>query len=179
MPTLDTFTTARLRAERLTDRDWLEVRRLHIDALAMAELGGVQTEEQSRAYFERNLGHWDDHGFGLWMVYEVEGTTPIGRAVLRHLLVAGVDEVEVGYAFYPEFWGRGFATEVTAACLRLAFDDLDLRSVVGVTTPANGASQRVLVKNGLAFERDIVIDGVSLLLYRVTRLKWSASAHAP
>ncbi|MGH7427283.1 MAG: GNAT family N-acetyltransferase [Gemmatimonadales bacterium] len=37
------------------------------------------------------------------------GREPIGRAVLRHLLVEGVDEVEVGYSFYPAYWGRGLA----------------------------------------------------------------------
>lgn len=67
MRPLDTFSTARLRAERLTAADLPELRRMHRDAAAMAELGGVQTEAKTKAYFEHNLRHWDDHGFGLWI----------------------------------------------------------------------------------------------------------------
>ena len=50
----------------------------------------------------------------------------------------------------PEAWGRGFATEGAAALLDYGFDDLGLDRVIGVTHPGNKASQRVLMKAGLA-----------------------------
>ena len=85
--------------------------------------------------------------------------TMIGRAILRHLDVEGVDEVEVGYGFMPEYWGRGLATEIARACVRIGFDQLGLRSLVAITTPPNLASQRVMTKAGLVYERDIVHAG--------------------
>ena len=106
MPAPDRFTTARLRAERLTAADFGEVCRMHRDAVVMAHLGGVRDAKASAGYFERNLRHWNTHGFGLWIVYERDGTEPIGRAMLRHLLVNEVDEIEVGYALYERFWAR-------------------------------------------------------------------------
>jgi RimJ/RimL family protein N-acetyltransferase len=90
----------------------------------------------------------------------------IGRAVLRHLLVEGVDEVEVGYGFYPAFWGRGLATEITRVCLDLARNRLRRSTVVGVTTPGNLASQHVLVKNGLVYEREFMLDTMLMRLFR-------------
>ena len=132
----------------------------------MEHLGGVRDDLQTAAYMTRNLQHWADYGFGLWIVHEGEGATPIGRAVLRHLLVDGVDEVEVGYAFYPAFWGRGLASEVTQACLGLARDALGLTTIVAVTRPSNVASQRVLVKAGLTYDREYLHDGVAHRLYR-------------
>ena len=133
----DRFTTARLRAERLTSADFAEICRMHCDAAVMAHLGGVRDAPASAVYFERNLRHWDEHGFGLWIVYERDGSEPIGRAMLRHLLVDQVDEIEVGYAFYEPFWGRGLATEVTLACLPLARTLLRRSSIVAVTYPEN------------------------------------------
>jgi RimJ/RimL family protein N-acetyltransferase len=96
-----------------------------------------------------NVAHWVEHGFGLWMLRHREGGAVIGRAVLRHLDVDGADEVEIGYGFLPEFWGRGLATEVARACV-----------------PTNVTSRRVMEKAGLTYEREISHQGVAHLLFR-------------
>jgi RimJ/RimL family protein N-acetyltransferase len=161
------FSTARLEAERLTSDHLPELRRMHRDPAVMAELGGVRDEEQTAAYLARNLQHWVDHGFGLWILREPGGGDPVGRAVLRHLLVDGVDEVEVGYAFYPAFWGRGLATEVATACLAFGRELLGLATIVGVTKPSNRASQHVLLKAGFAYEREFLHEGATSSLFRI------------
>jgi len=163
----DTFITARLEAERLEPRHLSEIRRMHRDEAVMAHLGGVRTEKQTLAYFARNLKHWEDYGFGLWVVRERGGDDAIGRAVLRHVSIDGVDEVEVGYAFYAPFWGLGLATEVTAACLGLAREPLGFGTVVALTAPGNAASQHVLRKSGLSYEREISHDGMACALFRI------------
>ncbi len=152
----DHFTTARLQAERLTADHLPEVHRMHEDAVVMAQLGGVRTEEQTAAYMDRNLRHWAEHRFGLWILRERGGADPIGRAVLRHLTIGDADEVEVGYALYQPYWGRGLATEIAARCVGLAEHDLGLAEIVGLTDPANRASRHVLEKVGLTYERDCV-----------------------
>ncbi len=126
----ESFTTARLEAERLTAAHEAEVQRMHRDAKTMAYLGGVRDAEFTKAYLEKNLLHWETFGFGVWILREVGGGEPIGRAVLRHLLVDDFDEVEVGYAFYPPYWGRGLATEVTRVCLEFAYDFLGFDTIV-------------------------------------------------
>lgn len=162
----DTFSTPRLRAERLTPAHRADVRRMHQDEGFMAHLGGPRDDAATGAYMERNLAHWDTHGFGLWMLREAAQGPLIGRAVLRHVDVEGVDEVEVGYGFYPEHWGRGLATEVARACVRIGLDRVGLPSVVAVTLPEHRASQRVMVKAGLAYERDILLEGLPHVLFR-------------
>jgi ribosomal-protein-alanine N-acetyltransferase len=162
----DTFSTERLRAERLTAADRPEIHRMHCDSQVMAHLGGVKTEAQTAEYLDRNLRHWDQHGYGLWILHERTGHEVIGRAVLRHLIVEDVDEVEVGYALYPAFWGRGLATEVTAACVGYARDELRLKTIVAITAPANLASQRVLLKNGLVYDHETTIANVAWSLFR-------------
>jgi RimJ/RimL family protein N-acetyltransferase len=166
MPFPDSFSTARLAAERLTPEHLPEVRRMHRDAAVMAQLGGVRDDAQTTAYLARNLQHWADHGFGLWILRDAGGGEPVGRAVLRHLLVDGVDEVEVGYAFYPAFWGRGLATEVATACLALGRRELGLATIVAVTSPDNRPSRHVLEKVGLVYERDFTHEGAPAALFR-------------
>ncbi len=159
----------RLRMERLHPHHYDELRRMHEDDRVMLHLGGPQDEAWTRGYLTRNLAHWDAHNHGLWIVYERDGHEPIGRAVLRHLDVAGVDEVETGYAFYETYWGRGYATEVTQACLAMGFGELNLPSIVAVTTLENTASQHVLTKCGMHFERSFTRDDETLALFRIAR----------
>jgi RimJ/RimL family protein N-acetyltransferase len=158
-----------LRAERLAPHHFDELRRMHTDAAVMQELGGVKTHADTESYLDRNLAHWDEHGFGLWIVYALEGHEPIGRAVLRHLSLGAGDwtEIEVGYAFYEPWWGQGLATEVTLACLNLGFHHLHCDSIVAVTSPANSSSQHVLTKCGLVFEREVTLGGAPMSLFRI------------
>ena len=132
----------------------------------MGLLGGVRDEAGTLVYLEQNLKHWDDHGFGMWMLREAATTAVIGRAIVRHLDVEGVDEVEVGYGFMPAYWGRGLATEIARACIRIGRDQLGLDALVAITRPVNAASRRVMVKAGLVYDRDIIHAGVPHVLFR-------------
>ena len=133
----------------------------------MALLGGVRDKAGTVAYLETNVKHWADHGFGMWMLRDAATRDVIGRAILRHLDVEGIDEVEVGYGFMPEYWGRGLATEIAGACIRIGHQQLGLPTLVAITTPANLGSQRVMQKAGLTYERDIVHAGVPHRLFRI------------
>src|SRR5262245_55888407 len=101
----DSFSTERLRAERLVDRHFEAIRAMDSDPEYMSLLGGTRDEAATRAYLARNLKHWDDYGFGLWMLRDVQGEIA-GRCVLRHLDVEGTDEVELGYGLHTRYWGR-------------------------------------------------------------------------
>ena len=164
---LDRLSTARLTAERLSSEHSSELRRMFGDPVVMAHLGGVRDEAYAAQYLARNLQHWEEHGFGVWIVRERADGPPIGRAVLRYLSLGGVDEVEVGYAFYADYWGRGYASEVTRRCLDVARCDLGLASVVALTGLDNAASHRVLTKAGLTFERECSLHGTLWALFRV------------
>ena len=163
---LDSFSTPRLLAERLIPEHLPDLQRMDQNERFMAHLGGVRDEVATQDYMERNLAHWSIHGFGLWMLRDATRHISIGRAVLRHLEVEGVDEVEVGYGFFPEYWGRGLATEVAYACVRIGREQLGLPSVVAVTLPTHTASQRVMLKVGLVYEREILHVGLRHVLFR-------------
>ncbi|MGE5802617.1 MAG: GNAT family N-acetyltransferase [Gemmatimonadota bacterium] len=165
----DSFLTARLHAERLTPNHFDAIRAMDSDAQYMALLGGPRTEWLTREYMARNLRHWDDYNFGLWILRDGAGAgaeAVAGRCVLRHLDVEGTDEIELGYGLHTRYWGRGLATEIATELLRLGRTELKRASLVAITRPENVASQRVLIKTGLAYERDIMYDGVLHQLYR-------------
>ena len=165
----DTYSTDRLRAERMSESHLGELRMMHQDTRMMAMIGGVRDEAGTAAYLERHLVHWRLHGFGFWMLWDADTGTSVGLAGLRHLTLDGEDEVEVGYGFLPAFWGRGLATEIARECVHQAFGDLALPSLVALTNDANVASQHVLRKVGLTYEREVTHDGRRSILFRGTR----------
>lgn len=162
----ESFETARLRAERLVPEHLAELRRMHADKAVMAHLGGLRDERATLDYLRINLRHWEEHGFGLYIVHERDGVEPIGRGLLRTLRVDAVDEIEVGYAFYEPFWRRGFATEITAGCIDVGRQYLSRDAFVALTSEHNRGSQRVLLKSGFHYERRFVHGGSEHLLFR-------------
>jgi hypothetical protein len=78
MQPIDSFTTPRLHAERLTAAHWLDLRRMDQDEPFMAMLGGVRDEAGTVAYLEMNVKHWADHGFGMWMLRDAISSAGAG-----------------------------------------------------------------------------------------------------
>jgi RimJ/RimL family protein N-acetyltransferase len=163
----ESFHTARLRASRVRADDLGELLRMHRDPAVMAHLGGLRDEQATRDYLRINLAHWDERGFGLYIVRESGGTDPIGRGLLRTLPVDAADEIEIGYAFYEPYWGRGYASEIVQGCVKVGRTHLGKETFVALTTEANLASQRVLLKAGFRFERRFMHAGSEHLLFRL------------
>jgi [ribosomal protein S5]-alanine N-acetyltransferase len=163
------FHTERLVAARLQHVDFSDLCRMHQDPDVMATLGGPRSDERTREFLHRNLHHWDEHGFGLWVFRAASNRAFVGRGGLRHVHVGGNDEVELAYALMPEFWGRGLATEMATALVSIAFEQLGLAQLVAFTTTTNIPSRRVMEKVGCTFEREIFHGKLPHVLYRLRR----------
>ena len=138
---------------------------------------GLSREETDR-FLARQLVHRERYGFGSWAA-ELKDDGPligyIGLAVpdwLPEVLPA----VEVGYRLHPDYWGRGLATEGARASLEYGFRTLGLDRIIGIFTPANVASGRVMEKLGLR-DCHTTTDphwGIPLLIREITREEWAA-----
>ena len=62
---------------------------------------------------------------------------------------------EVGYYFHRDVWGRGYASEVVGAALKVADRELKLPEVWAMAHPDNFGSRRVLEKAGFDIERHL------------------------
>ena len=59
---------------------------------------------------------------------------------------------EMYYKLYPDFWGRGYATEVCKTLIRAGFDKFNLHRVEAGVATENIRSVRVLEKSGMTRE---------------------------
>jgi ribosomal-protein-alanine N-acetyltransferase len=159
--------TARLVGTRIGAGDLDRLRALYQDPLVAETLGGLRTDEwvTNRLVFE--LDHWRQHGFGAWIFVARDDGAFVGRGAVRHARVLDGDQIEVGYALVPGFWGRGLASEMAAAMVAFAREDLGLDAIAAWTLTTNLASQRVLEKAGLVHERDFEHAELSHRYYRL------------
>ena len=66
-----------------------------------------------------------------------------------------LEDVDVGFAFLPQYWSQGYAYESTCAVMEFARSGLGLKRILGITANDNVSSIKLLEKIGLRFEKMI------------------------
>lgn len=163
---MDRFETPRLRAERLRPDHIADMAALHLDPEVSRYLSGVRPADETERYMDTKLAHWDQHGFGLWVLRTHDGAFA-GRAGIHHVVFEGAAEVDVAYTFRRTVWGQGFATEVARALVEIGLGRQGLPSLIGIASAQNLASHRVLEKSGFGFERRTTFKGDEVVVYRL------------
>jgi RimJ/RimL family protein N-acetyltransferase len=152
-PVLD---TARLELTRLCAGDAGFLVELLNDPSFVRHIGdkGVRTEADACRYLESGpAASYERFGFGLWRVALRGSGEPVGMCGL--LKRDWLDDVDVGFAFLPRFWAKGYAFEAASGVLLHARDAFGLKRVVAITSPDNEASMGLLAKLGFRFERTV------------------------
>jgi [ribosomal protein S5]-alanine N-acetyltransferase len=115
---------------------------------------GVRTLDDARSYILRvPIASYERNGFGLYLVMLKEMGESIGMCGL--IKREELEDVDIGYAFLPEYWSKGYAVESALAVKEYARDVIGLKRLVAITDPENQGSIRVLEKIGLRFEKMI------------------------
>jgi RimJ/RimL family protein N-acetyltransferase len=143
--------TLRLAMRDFTPEDSADLFRLNSDPRVMRYIGDGEPFDEARHadVMRRVLRYprlYPDLGF--WYTTRRDTGAFIGWFTLKYCGKSA--DVETGYMLLPDAWGQGYATEGATALVDFGFDDLGLTRIVGVTHPDNIASQRVLMKAGLA-----------------------------
>ena len=144
--------TARLTLRRLTEDDAPFILRLVNEPSFLRHIGdkGVRSLGAARRYIRTGpIDSYERLGFGLLLVVRNEDDAPIGICGL--LKRDALEDVDIGFAYLPEFWLKGYAIEAASAIMDYGHRTLGLARIVAVTKPDNAGSIRVLEKLGLTF----------------------------
>jgi RimJ/RimL family protein N-acetyltransferase len=160
--------TARLSLRRLSAEDAGFIAKLLNDPSFLRSIGdrGVRTTAHARQYIKDGpVAMYRRFGFGLFLVELKDGRVPIGICGL--LKRDALEDVDVGFAFLPQYWRRGYALESASAVLEYGRRTHHLTRVAAITSPDNEASISLLDKLGFRFERTVRLpdDGAELRLY--------------
>lgn len=119
--------------------------------------GRVFTFEEATQYFSKMLeNNKVNETFGAFKVFERGTKVFIGMGAL--ILNEDLTEAEVEYLLLPEFWGRGYGTEIVKKLLKKTGALTTLDQVVATIDPSNVASKKILVRNGFKSQRLYKVD---------------------
>jgi RimJ/RimL family protein N-acetyltransferase len=162
--------TPRLRLRRLTadDADFILGLLNEPSFIRFIADRGVRDLDAARDYISNGpMASYARHGFGLWLT-ELRATgEPIGMCGL--IRREGLEDVDLGYAFMPAFWGQGYASEAAGAALEYGRRALGLRRIVAIVSPDNERSIKVLERLGMRYERltRLPNDDIDLKLFAI------------
>ncbi|MDI1284688.1 MAG: GNAT family N-acetyltransferase [Reyranella sp.] len=113
----------------------------------------------------RFAASWEERRYAPWGVF-LAGEL-IGHGGLNYVPEFG--ETEVLWALHPDFWGRGYATEVAEASLGYGFGTLGLGLIFAITPPDNLASQAVMKRIGLTYRKRVTYRGFDVVWFDKSR----------
>ncbi len=147
--------------ELLNDPDWIKY------------IGNrnINNNEDARNYISnRLLTSFEKFGFGFYLVKEKESNSSIGLCGLikRDFL----EEVDLGFAFLPNYRKKGYAYESAFAVIKYAKDTFGLNTLLAITSLNNTNSINLLEKLGFNFVKIFKMpnDNEELKLFRITSI---------
>lgn len=163
------FETERTYLRNLTDKDAIDFFNLNLDKEVLKYTGdnSFQTIEDAKNFLDQYDHQYTKYGVGRLAVIEKISNNFIGWCGLK--FIPELNEYDIGFRFFKDFWNKGFATETAQKCLEFGFNDLKLDKIVGRAMIENIASIKVLEKIGLTFKNEYDFDGYKGVIYEISR----------
>lgn len=128
----------------------------------------VKTREESDAFLQENLNFYlNSSCLGRYAVFAKADGSFLGT--FSYLYLSGDADFHLGYALVPGAWGQGFATELVKSGIPYFFERTNKSAVFAITSGANTASQKVLLKAGFLHKGQVEEHGQMLELFSINR----------
>ena len=122
----------------------------------------IQTLEDATAYIQKII---DNPNLYYWVVKLADNNSPIG--IITFIKRDYLEYHDIGFAFLPNFFGKGYAHEATLEVLKSVTKTHDLSYILATTFPGNVASIKLLTKLGLSFEKEMEVGDIKVCVYGV------------
>ena len=122
-------------------------------------------KEAEQYLINGNIKNYSTYGFGFYLVEVKETGESIGMCGL--VKRDSLDDIDIGFAFLPQFIGKGYGFEAASATLRYAQTVLQLNKIIAIVNPENADSIKLIKKIGLQFEKMVQLSftDIELMLF--------------
>jgi [ribosomal protein S5]-alanine N-acetyltransferase len=159
------LTSHRLKYTQISQDDFPSYARLVMDEEVMKYITGkALSVEEALQRFQKALQASEmlrEAGFFLVRIRDNDELVGVTK-----LVQLAENQYEIGYMLLPEYWGRGFASEMTETMINLAREKKLTGELIGIVDPENPASIRVLTKFGFELYETGQIDGLEAAYYK-------------
>jgi [ribosomal protein S5]-alanine N-acetyltransferase len=129
-------------------------------------------DDAKRIIAEIILPQYELYQLGRFAIHVKDDNRFVGWCGLKY--IKEKDEIDLGYRFMQNEWGKGFATEAATACVQFGFEQRNVQTIIGRTHYQNIASQKVLQKIGLTFQHETVESGTLIKNYAITKAVYNS-----
>lgn len=150
------YQTTRLHLSAITEQDFDSIRALFSDLKVMEfyDMEAVKNEQEAKKMFNFLVGmHKSGNGIR-WALREADKGKLIGTCGFNSWNAFDHSAI-IGYDLFPDYWGKGYASEVVQQMVELAFTGqlpVTVNRIEAFIMPANKGSEGVARKNGFIFE---------------------------
>lgn len=170
---MNIFETERLLVRQFTTEDQENFYLMNSHPQVMEYIRPVKNQDETDHFLQLNIDQYSEQPlYGRWAVIEKASGKSIGSFAI--IPIDGTGKMQVGYALMPEYWGKGYATELTFAGLRYFFTYTTVELIYAETEQPNFASQNVLLKAGFKPSGSRMEEGKQLLEFVVRREEFFA-----
>ena len=148
---LQPFETKRLLLRPFKWTDLADLHRLYSSKEVMRYVIDPRDLRGSRERLEKHSADRETYGFGLFAAILKAKDMFIGRCGLDPVIKDGELQGDLAWMFFPDYWGRGLATEFGRKMIDIAFSRLGLSRVFATAHVNNIASIRVMEKLGMGY----------------------------
>lgn len=120
----------------------------------------IRSRADALQYIDRLLGA---ENLRYWVVRTKESGMPVG--IVSFLKRDYLEHFDIGFAFLPLFFGKGYAFEATGTVLNIVTQYPAYQTVLATTMPSNEASIRLLEKLKFHLKDQLEHNGETLLVY--------------
>lgn len=142
----------------------------HPEVMRFSRAGPLSLQQTQELLEHRILGHYAQHGFGLWALIHKEDHQFIGVAGLVYQFVDGEELPELGYRLYPAYWGKGLASEACKAIVEYGFQHLGLDRIISIIEAANKRSIQVALGVGMHYWKNATFYEKPVQIYTLRKI---------
>ncbi|MFJ7667233.1 GNAT family N-acetyltransferase [Lysinibacillus sp. NPDC097195] len=168
----------RIILREMKEQDWEEVHAYASQPIVCQfQPWGPNSEKESQEFVKQVLvdAMKNPRSRFVFAVMEKERLIGAGEINIRDF---GNHQGEIGYIVHPDYWAKGYATEVSKMLIEFGFRTLHLHRIFATCDPRNVGSVKVLEKIGMTNEGRLreallVKDGWrDSLLYSILKREW-------
>ena len=116
----------------------------------------LRTREDAEKYIQNKFRPQLERSvFGNYVVIHKELNEKIGAVGIFER--DGLDVLDIGFSFFPEFEGKGYAYDAAAHLKDIAKRDFGVSKLSAITSKDNYASQKLIGKLGLKFQKFVTL----------------------
>jgi len=165
----ETFETKRLLLKPTSEEDTEFILELLNTPKWIKYIGdrNIRTLNDAKQYLiDKIIPQYKRLGFGTFTVIRKSDNSKIGTCGLYDR--KGLEGVDLGFAFLPEFEKNGYAFESANKIVNIAFEKFNIKNIKAITTKNNISSQKLLEKLNFIKKGTTKINNAEMLLYLKT-----------